>query len=81
MYSFDPNSWTDPEEQGKRVGTLFLVVVTFPEEPYYPWSTFECGEHDSDPAVLTYVRDCLDSWDCSVSFRCEKSNGYTYRFL
>jgi len=50
-------------------GTCALVcgAVTFPEEPYNSWGPVECVEHDGDPAVLTYMRDGLDSWDYVVS--------------
>jgi hypothetical protein len=45
-----------------------LSCSTFPEESYYLWSAVECGKHDGDPTILTYVRDCLDSCGRTVSF-------------
>ena len=38
------------------------MTATFPEEAYYPWRAVERVKHDSDPAVLTYMGDRLDSW-------------------
>jgi hypothetical protein len=43
-----------------------FVYRSFPEEPYYPRSTFERGEHDSDPTILTEMRNCLDPTPCKI---------------
>ena len=43
------------------------MADTFAEETYYLRSAVEGGKHESNPTVLAYVRDCLDSCSRAVS--------------
>ena len=46
---------------------LIWIAFTFPKEPHYLWSAFKRMKHDSNPTILAYMRDCLDSCDHAVS--------------